>query len=696
MSGKDWLDEWDVVIGGGNSGAIEEFWLARLEDGVGDGATHLEALKRLRHAGKKTLAATLLDLAADEALSEKAWAARRALLREMVRMGHGDLDALRGGLEECVRQVWAGRPSLNKLLAHFKLREARKPLDVLDQLETWLEFDVGGVFLMTGRGPGRVVEANPQLGMLRLDLEREKRVPVPIDAARKYLAPMPAGHFLRRRFEDAKGLAAEVLADPPAGLAALLESAVAPQTVSEIKGALVGLVAEDQWTAWWNKAKKNPRLFAAGSGTRVTYRLVVGEEAGDEIRRDFLAAALPQRVELARRHGARHREVGTFMAEQLLAGAPAADDPSLAWEALATAGRLGASPEGLAATRRALLTRTGGPALLEAVGDATQREVVLALLREELPDSWGREYAAWLEHETSPRLLSVMVHVLLDAGQTEVVAAFLDRVFLYPQQNPAAFVWACEAAEDEALRGLLDQRLSGSLLVRLVELAERRQLGPYRQRLKEVLSARGLAGRLVQDWLTVDQARRMVQILEHPGEMADERNWLRRAALARFPELRQAPQVEVVPALAATVTRLQEELRKLLEKEIPETLKAIQVAREHGDLSENFEYHAARARQEFLSARAANIQEDLGKVRVIDPAKADCARVRVGTRVVLAPVAGGPERRITILGPYEADPEAGVLSNGTEAAQGLLDHAPGDAVQFDGAAWTVAGIEPAI
>ena len=696
MSGKDWLDEWDVLIGGGNSGAIEEFWLARLEEGVGDGATLLEALKRLRHGGKKTLAATLQELAADEALSEKAWAARRALLREMVRMGHGDLDALRAGLEECIRQVWAGRPSLDRLLAHFKLREARKPLDVLDQLETWLEFDVGGVFLMTGRGPGRVVEANPQLGMLRLDLEREKRVPVPIDAARKYLAPMPAGHFLRRRLEDGKALAAEVLADPPAGLAALLESAGAPQTVSEIKGALVGLVAEDQWTAWWNKAKKNPRLFAAGSGTRVTYRLVAGEEAGDEIRRDFLAAALPQRVELARRHGARHREVGAFMAEQLLAGALASEDPSLAWEALATAGRLGAAPEGLAATRRALLTRTGGPALLEAVGDATQREVVLALLREELPDAWTREYAAWLEHETSPRLLSVMVHVLLDAGQTQVVASFLDRVFLHPQQNPAAFVWACEAAEDEALRDLLDQRLSGSLLVRLVELAERRQLGPYRQRLKEVLSARGLAGRLVQDWLTVDQARRMMQILEHPGEMADERNWLRRAALARFPELRQAPQVEVVPALAGTVTRLQEELRKLLEKEIPETLKAIQVAREHGDLSENFEYHAARARQEFLSARAANIQEDLGRVRIIDPAKADCTRVRVGTRVVLAPVDRGPERRITILGPYEADPDAGVLSNGTEAAQGLLEHVPGDTVNFDGAAWTVAGIEPAI
>jgi len=150
-----------------------------------------------------------------------------------------------------------------------------------------------------------------------------------------------------------------------------------------------------------------------------------------------------------------------------------------------------------------------------------------------------------------------------------------------------------------------------------------------------------------------------------------------------------------LPALKETVVRLQQDLKELIGRQIPETLKAIQVAKEHGDLSENFEYHAARARQELLSARAAQLQADLARIKVIDPATIDPARVRVGTRVRLEPEGGGDARTFTILGPYEGDPEHGVLSIGSEAAQALLDRAAGDPVTLDGERWTVAAIERA-
>jgi transcription elongation factor GreA len=215
-------------------------------------------------------------------------------------------------------------------------------------------------------------------------------------------------------------------------------------------------------------------------------------------------------------------------------------------------------------------------------------------------------------------------------------------------------------------------------------------------RLKELLSSGGLAGRVVQERLTVDQARRIVQVLDRPGELIEERNWLRRAAVARFPELRQAVAPDVVPALASTVTRIQGELRDLLEKKIPETVKAIQAAKEHGDLSENFEYHAARARQEFLSARAANLQADLARVRVIAPATVDTDRVRVGTRVWLRASDDKAEQAVVILGPYEAEPQRGILSHGSEAAQALLERAPGESVWYDGQKWTVERIERAV
>ena len=696
VSETSWFAGWRAVVAGGDGGKIEEFWLARLEEGIGDGAAFAEALKHLRSAHKRTLAATLLELAADQARSEGAWQGLQLFLSEMIRLGIGDGEKWRTGLADCVRHIWAGRPSLDKLLKHYPLAGSKKPLETLETLETWLEHDIGGVFAMAGRGAGRVVEANPQLGLLRLDFERERRVPVPIDAARKHLTPLPPGHFLRRRLEERDALAGEAASDPQGVLTAILESFAAPMTVPEIKAALAGLVDDAQWTSWWNRAKKNPRVLASGSGTRVQYRLAAGGGADEEIRLEFAGASLEQQVELARRHGARNREAGAAMAAELLRrGSEAETEPGLAWEALALAARLGAPAAEVEAARTRVLAGAETLPLLRALSDSQQREAVLDFVREHDPEGWAAVFSGWLEREGSTKLLSRVAAVLVGAGRAGDVLAFVDRLLLHPEKHPAALVWLCE--EDSAdLLPLVEDRRTGALLVRLVELAERRAFTPFRARLKEILSAPGLAGAIVQERLTVDQARRIVQILEHPGELAAERNWLRRAVTARFPELRQAAEPDVVPALAGTVTRLQAELKNLLEKEIPETLRAIQEARAHGDLSENFEYHAARARQEFLSAKASDLQGDLGKVRVIDPAKVDTSRVRVGTRAWLRPHAGGERRAVTVLGPYEADPEKGVVSHASEAAQALLERAPGDSVRFDGAAWTVESVEPAL
>jgi transcription elongation GreA/GreB family factor len=692
-----WLADWDATIAGGNAEAIEEFWLARLEGGVGDGGDLVEALKRLRSTGKKSLAATLLEVAAAEAREEGAWEARKRFLSELLRLGIGSAEEWRTGLEECVRHVWAGRPSLEKLLKRFSLAGARKPLETLDILEAWLAHDVGGVFAMAGRGPGRVTEANPGLGVLRLDFEKEKHVPVPIDAAPKHLTPLPPGHFLRRRLEERAELTAEVAGDPQAALEQILESLGGPLAVPDIKAALAGLLPDDQWTSWWNRAKKNPRLLAVGSGSRVRYRLAGDLGAEEEIRAEFSSASPARQVELARRHAARNRDLGAFMGAQLMRWAGGQDvEPGVAWEALAIAARTGSDAGEVNAAREAVLSRAGAKNLLESVGDASQRESVLEFVRQHDATGWVVVFGSWLEKETSARILGMVALALVDAGEAARVQSFVEQVLVLPARFPAAFVWVCEEA-DGRLAPILDERRGGALLVRLVELAERREFGPLRSRLKEVLSAGGLAERIIQERLTADQGRRIVQILEHPGELADVRNWLRRAVTARFPELRPGVAVEeVVPALASTVTRLQAELRDLLEKQIPETLRAIQEARAHGDLSENFEYHAARARQEYLSARASDLQADLGRVRIVDPATVNTGQVRVGTRVRLEPQSGGDPRTVTILGPYEADPEKGILSHASEAGQALLEKSAGDAVTFDGGRFTVASIERAL
>jgi len=696
VGSTEWLEEWDALVAAGNNGAIEEFWLERLEQGVGDPDSFLEALRRLRSAGKKTLAASLLELGEVEAGARHDLVARKLFLRELLRLGIGDGEQQRADLLACVRQLWPGSPSLESFLQHFDLATARKPFEALDMLEAWLAHDVGTVVAMAGRGPGRVVEANPKLGVVRIDFEKEKRFPMPIDAASKYLTPLPEGHFLRRRLEVRDVVAREVRDDPQAALEAILVSLGGTASATDLKAALDGIVSPAEWTSWWNKARKNERVLATGAGSRLQYRLAAasGGGAAEEILAEVDAAPLARKVELARRHGGRNRELGGALAERLVAAASLVEaEPGAAWDALAQADRFGAAAADVRAARATLVQRHGAARLLDAIGDAAQRESCLEYLRREGGDGWVSVFADRLESESHPRIITSLATSLVEAGRTAVVEAVLDRVFLNPQRAPDLFVWACEAPEEGAVTSILADRHTGALLVRLVELAERGEFAPHRARLKEVIGPSGLAVRILQERLSVEQARRLLQVLERPGELAESRAWLRRALPTRFPQLRESNEEAHIPALAATRHRLQDELKRLVEQEIPETLRAIQVARAEGDLRENFEYHAARARQELQSARAAQLQADLSRMRVIEPDTLDLSVVRAGARVTLEGDAGAL-RSLSILGPYEADPDRGVLSNQSEVAGAMLGKSVGEPVAFDGGTWRIAAIEP--
>src|SRR5215475_597989 len=82
--------------------------------------------------------------------------------------------------------------------------------------------------------------------------------------------------------------------------------------------------------------------------------------------------------------------------------------------------------------------------------------------------------------------------------------------------------------------------------------------------------------------------------------------------------------------------RLREELNTLRSTERPKVIQMIATAREHGDLSENAEYHAARERQSFIEGRVKELEDKLGRAEVIDPSKLSGDRVAFGAKVRLS------------------------------------------------------------
>ncbi len=139
--------------------------------------------------------------------------------------------------------------------------------------------------------------------------------------------------------------------------------------------------------------------------------------------------------------------------------------------------------------------------------------------------------------------------------------------------------------------------------------------------------------------------------------------------------------MEKVPMTADGYTRLQEELKHLKTVERPTVIRAIAEAREHGDLSENAEYHAARERQSFIEGRVLELEDRISRADVIDVTALSGDSVKFGATVKLADEDTDEEATYQIVGQDESDIKAGRLSVTAPLARGLIGKSVGDVVE---------------
>lgn len=134
-----------------------------------------------------------------------------------------------------------------------------------------------------------------------------------------------------------------------------------------------------------------------------------------------------------------------------------------------------------------------------------------------------------------------------------------------------------------------------------------------------------------------------------------------------------------VPMTPGGAQKLKDELARLKE-ERPKISREIGIAREHGDLSENAEYHAAKERQGLVEARIKDIEDKLSRAEVIDPTKLNGDRVRFGATVMLTNLDTEEEAKYQIVGADEADINQGLISVSAPLARALIGKSIGDEV----------------
>ncbi len=667
---------------------LESLWMNQLDSDPRDVEAFLRTAKTLRKAEQRTLSDTLVGLLADTLLERKLWPQRLAVLKELGRLSKHP-SQLRQPIEQALRGAYATHRGFARAfdLSGFNDSTAN-PVERADKIETWLQYDEGEYFFMSGRGAGVVTELNPELGICRLDFEKEKRVSVPLGAAGKYLVPLPEGHVLREKFTNSDGVKKEALSSPPQFFARILQSFGRPMTMGEVRDAVIGIVPDEKWTSWWTAARKNPQIVVSGTGAKATYSWSASAGAADAvIRRDFDRADAKGKLELARKHSARGKELADAFSSQLNAEAArvAKGDPGLAWQILSTLETLpGAYTPTIDA--KALLLGPLASRTVVAIGDKVLRERALGVVREVHPD-WAKVYSEVFFLDDEPRILSLIIDALEGAGLTDIRDRLIDETLRYPRRHPRAFYWYVKQLSDQETLG---EKANYALLFQILDAIGSDEFSAVRARLKDMFDKGGLVIRIVMGVDDEENARKLVETLERYGALEEYRREVtRHAAMMKYAALRE-PSAEPVYATAESLETKRAELANLKNVEIPANMKALQAARELGDLSENFEYKSARARAEYLSARVGELAAEMSRVRVVDPATVDTSVVRVGTKVALSN--GDVRREVTILGPWESAPERGVYSNQSDVAKALIGHAVGDIVSFMGNDYEIESI----
>jgi transcription elongation factor GreA len=278
--------------------------------------------------------------------------------------------------------------------------------------------------------------------------------------------------------------------------------------------------------------------------------------------------------------------------------------------------------------------------------------------------------------------------VFFESGQEAELRTALERSIREHSATSETLYWLCKERD-----GSTRELITPDLLAASLGALERDQHNETARgtRLRDILlDDRELIPEMFRD-AEMDVARdSMRRVMLTP--VFDDLT--KRSVLARiiklYPELEAmvtgGQPEEKSEALVVSWSSLQkrkEEYEELVKKKIPENTKEISIARSYGDLSENFEYKAAKQMQAVLMRRKSELERDLQNARGTAFQSPDTSRVSIGTVVTLRDAETHNEETYTILGAWDGNPDRHIISYQTAIAQALLGHSLGEIVTLN-------------
>jgi transcription elongation factor GreA len=605
-------------------------------------------------------------------------------------------------------------PELDKLVEAGKLTP-----QAAGQLE---RLKPGTFCLHKSWGFGRVSEWNLLLNQIVINFASKKSHPMQLQYAAENLTPLASEHFLARKATDLASVKDLAKENPGALVRNILESLDGKATAQQIGEWLVGDVfTETEWKRWWESTKKVLKASGAFSiPVKKTDSIQMrgeGVSHADELIAVFnkarqpkeQIAALEQIIKFHQQFKEPEKQLQPIIATiENMAARNQKIHPELAFELiiarddlLERVPPLHTTHIGLTLSKLILEEEKRLMSILPKLPAAKEKRILQAL-----PSALG---ARWTEHAlrlmqgSHGRMVAQIPRILSEAGQHAELRTMLERSIREHSATSEMLAWLCN--EREHWSDLVTPDLLGAIFAALE---------------REQHNTPGRAGKLYR---TLVEDRQLLGDIFKKADVATARDAMRRLQLSPlFDELTKrsllARMVKVYPELESMITGAQPqektaqlivswsslekrkaEYEELVKTKIPENTREIALARSYGDLSENFEFKAAKQMQSVLMRRKAELEQMLHNARGTSFENVDTSRVSIGTIVTLRDVETNKEESYTILGAWDGDPDRYIISYQTAIGQALLGHKIGEAVSLNTehgtAQFTIVSIQPA-
>ena len=599
---------------------------------------------------------------------------------------------------------------LEKLVESAKITsKAAEKLDVLKP---------GTFCLHKSWGFGRVAEWNLLLNQIVIDFIGKKGHPMQLQYAADNLEVIPPEHFLARKAGDIAAMKKLVKDDAVAVVRNILESLEGRATAQQISEWMIpDLFSEVEWKRWWESARKQMKASGAFSipakKTDPVQMRAEGVSQSDELMAAFDSARQPKQQLVALEDIVKSSSQFKEPEKQLQPLIAALENvatrnqkmhPQLAFEfvlvrddLLEKFPQLKTTHIGLTMEKLVQDEEKRLVSILPKLSAAKEKRVLQAL-----PSALGERWSAralQLMQSVNGRMVAQIPQIFRDAGNRAELQTMLERSLREHSATSEMLVWLIGDRED------WPDLINPELLSAILSALEREQH-----------STPGRASKLQR--LLMDD-KQLFQDMFGEAEPGLARDALRRLQLSPlFDELTKrsllARIVKVFPGLESMIAgaqpqekaqplivswssldRRKAEYEELVKKKIPENVKEISLARSYGDLSENFEYKAAKQMQAVLARQRAELERDLQNARGTSFENPDTTRVSIGTIVTVRDKKSKNEETYTLLGAWDGDPDRHIISYQTAIGQALLGKKVGEAATLPNGEYEIVSIEPA-